>query len=240
MEPTTMTLGEALKLEALTLPSGREIPMPRGMTVREEDILANKKDIRDGTAIDKVLAACTELTLPELAESLQGDRMTMLLAVRHETYGDDYSFDADCPRCGKLFEWSVDICDLKLKPLSDEGEGPFTITLPKSGHVLTFKLLRGKDESKIQRIKEDFKESVSSALMLLRTVGVKGIDHLNRDWFTSLPSADSTHFRHEYDQRDCGVDTSTLVECPSCEKEFEIDVPIGPDFFMPRSRSRRH
>lgn len=233
------TIRDVFNSQNPELPSGLVIPSPRGMTVREEDMLADKRKMRDGSAIESILQSCSGLSEQELRKMLLGDRMALLLGIRMDTYGEEYVFGVDCPRCDKAFEWNVNLGDLKVKPLTDEGEGPFTTTLPESGHAITYRLLRGSDERQLSKIREDFRDSTFSALMLLRTVKVEGVAPLDVEFFASLHGKDSRHFRAEYDLHDCGVETGVTVECPSCSKEFEADVQIGPDFFLPRSRLRR-
>lgn len=45
--------------ETYTLPLSGKIAVVRGMTGHEEDLLTNKKLMKTGKAIDKLLTACT-------------------------------------------------------------------------------------------------------------------------------------------------------------------------------------
>ena len=45
--------------ETYTLPLSGKIAVVRGMTGHEEDLLTNKKLMKTGKAIDKILASCT-------------------------------------------------------------------------------------------------------------------------------------------------------------------------------------
>lgn len=93
--------------DIITCPSGLSGRI-RGMKVREERILADRKLAKYGGQVDELLAACWQETLDpgpySLAEGakldpskiLQGDRFFALLMVRTLTYGPDYAFGASC------------------------------------------------------------------------------------------------------------------------------------------------
>lgn len=87
--------------DVITCPSGLTGRI-RGMKVREERVLADRKLAKNGGQIDELLTACWEetldagpYTLPEgtkldWGKVLQGDRFFALLMVRALTYGPEY------------------------------------------------------------------------------------------------------------------------------------------------------
>jgi hypothetical protein len=84
--------------DVITCPSGLQGRV-RGMKVREERVLADRKLAKSGGQVDELLAACWEETLDpgpyalaegaklDLGKVLQGDRFFALLMVRALTYG---------------------------------------------------------------------------------------------------------------------------------------------------------
>src|SRR5262245_59513947 len=98
--------------ETITCPSGLTGTL-RGMRVREEKVLTDKKLAWSGGQLDELLAACWEDTLDpgpyvfdgrmEWGKVLQGDRFYALLRLRALTYGPEYAFALVCsdPRCRK-------------------------------------------------------------------------------------------------------------------------------------------
>ena len=92
--------------EIITCPSGLTGRI-RGMKVREERILSDRKLAKSGGQVDQLLTACWEETLDpgpyDFGESdidwgkvLQGDRFYALLQIRAQTYGPDYPFAVAC------------------------------------------------------------------------------------------------------------------------------------------------
>jgi hypothetical protein len=147
--------------EVVTLPSKgllypKESPLSKGeiemkyMTAREEDILTNANYIRQGVVIDKLLQSLI-VTPINYDELLVGDKNAILVAARVLGYGKDYSFKYN--QNGQEIEAVVDLSQLNEKQLDEtllkKGINEFSFDLPKSGNVVTFKLLTHGDEKKI-------------------------------------------------------------------------------------------
>ena len=105
----------------ITCPSGLTGRV-RGMKVREERILADRKLAKSGGQVDELLGACWEETLDpgpydfgdkgiDWGAVLQGDRFYALLQVRALTYGPEYAFALGCQNdgCRARFEWELDL-----------------------------------------------------------------------------------------------------------------------------------
>jgi hypothetical protein len=152
-----------LPTEKVSLPSKgllypKESPLSSGeiemkyMTAKEEDILTNTNFIRQGVVMDKLLQSLI-VTPINYDELLIGDKNAILIASRILGYGQDYSFKYTNER-GKEVEATVDLSTLKEKELDasliKDRVNEFTFTLPKSGNVVTFKLLTHGDEKKIE------------------------------------------------------------------------------------------
>jgi hypothetical protein len=150
-----------LPTEKVTLPSKgllypKESPLSKGeiemkyMTAREEDILTNANYIRQGVVIDKLLQSLI-VTPINYDELLVGDKNAILVAARVLGYGKDYSFKYN--QNGQEIEAVVDLSQLNEKQLDEtllkKGINEFSFDLPKSGNVVTFKLLTHGDEKKI-------------------------------------------------------------------------------------------
>ena len=89
----------------------------RGMKVREERVLADRKLAKSGGQLDELLASCWEETLDpgpyhfdglaDWSRVLQGDRFYALLQLRCLTYGPNYAFSVACGEdaCRKRIDW---------------------------------------------------------------------------------------------------------------------------------------
>ena len=148
----TVTLpSKGLVYPETSLLSKGEIEM-RYMSARDEDILTNINFIKQGTAIDKLLRSLIVYTV-DIDDMVTGDKNAVLFAARILGYGKDYTFKFRNESTGTDDEYTLDLTTLDEKPLDEklfeQGKNEFTFTLPKSGNVVTFKLLTGKDEKAI-------------------------------------------------------------------------------------------
>lgn len=230
------TLGEADLGGGLFLFPGRWEGRIRGMRVAEENLLLDRRLRKGGAAFNELLRACVETNTDPL-DLLVGDRVFALLQIRRLTYGDEYAFRASCPRCDEGFEWQEDLSTLVVQYLADPGEvapdHTFEFVLPRAQRRVRWRLLRGKDEATLARIRADSPDAVASLALVLRTVEIEGEKLVSRRFFDELEAADAAAFRAEINARECGVETSIEVDCPACGARFEMDLPIGAGFFLP-------
>lgn len=175
---------------------------------------------------------------------LVGDRVFALLQLRRITYGNAFVFRVTCPRCNARFEWEENLGDLKIKYLEDpeyaKPEHTFTFTLPKSGKVIKWRMLRGKDEQKMATMRREHPDALMTSIMLLRVVEIEGEKMVTRKAFAELPASDAAAFRGEVEAKECGVDTTITLECPECWNVFDMDLPLaGQGFLLPAGRKGR-
>ncbi len=119
---------------------------------KQEDILTNANYIKQGTVIDKLLQALI-ITPIDYDELLIGDKNAILVAARILGYGAEYEFKYVNSQ-GNEVEAKVDLSKLNEKTVDEtllkKGINEFSFDLPKSGNVVTFKLLTHGDEKKIE------------------------------------------------------------------------------------------
>jgi len=149
---------EVVKLPSKGLLYPKESPLAKGeiemfyMTAKHEDILTNVNFIKNGTVIDKLLQALI-VTPINYDELLIGDKNAVLVAARILGYGKDYSFKYTDDR-GNEKEATVDLSALDEKLIDESlftaGVNEFAFNTPKTGALLTFKLLTHGDEKKIE------------------------------------------------------------------------------------------
>ena len=115
----------------------------------EEDIITNQAYIKKGIIVDKLLEALVVSEDVDLGDMIVGDKNALLIAARILGYGNDYEF------IYKDEKIKIDLSVLDNKEIDKskfgEGKNEFSFTLPKSGTIITFKLLTHGDETKIDR-----------------------------------------------------------------------------------------
>jgi len=245
--------------EIINCPSGLSGRI-RGMKVREERILADRKLAKNGGQVDHLLSACWEETLNagpydfgdkviDWGQVLQGDRFYSLLQIRALTYGPEYAFAVNCQSdgCRTRIEWEINLPDLPFRALSEESLAAFAdgnrfeTVLPDSGKRVWFRLLTGADERKLPQLKRSAGDKLLSAMLAFRVNEVEGVETRERRKFIEdLTMRDADFLVDEFDRVDCGVDTTIEIECPECFATQEIELPFERTFFMPgRERMAR-
>ena len=211
------------------------------MTAKEEDILTSQNLIQQGTVIDILLQALIVDKTINIHDLLVGDKNAIMVAARVLGYGKEYEFEYD----GE--EKSVDLS--KLEPVKldfskfTKGENEFSFKLPTSERTITFKLLSGQDEKKIDaelKALEKITKSRSSELttrlktMLLSVDGNSEKEYIINFVENEFLSRDSLAFRKHLSTITPDMDmTTTIVD--SSGKETEVTIPVTVRFFWPSS-----
>jgi hypothetical protein len=247
-----------VSIDIITTPSGLSGRI-RGLKVREERILADRKLARSGSQVDELLKACWLETLEvgpygfplespvNWDKVLVGDRFFALLKIRVLTYGPDYAFTLTCerPACRSNIDWELSLDDLPVRLLNDSlreaflGGNRLETRLPDAGCTVWFKLMTGADERRLSQQRKG-NDKVLSALVAARVVEVEGVEERKRRAFLEdLSMRDANHLLEAFDEHDCGVETSLEVECQACGAQMQVELPFDRTFLMPASRRKR-
>jgi len=209
------------------------------MTAKEEDILTSQNLIQQGTVIDKLLESLVVDKSVKLDDLLIGDKNAIMVAARVLGYGKDYQFTYD----GE--EQSVDLS--KLEPVKldfskfTRGKNEFEFKLPTSERIITFKLLTGSDEKKIDveaKAREKISKTQTSELttrlkhMILSVDGNSEKSHINNFVDNEFLSRDSLAFRKYLSEITPDMDMTTKI-VDSEGKETAVVIPITVRFFWP-------
>lgn len=205
------------------------------MTAKEEDILTNQSYIKNGTVLDKLIRSLivSKINYDDL---LVGDKNAIMIAARILGYGAEYTFNY----LGESY--TVDLSQIENKPLNEDlftlRLNEFTFTLPKSGNVVTFKLLNHKDEQDIAReleglkkINKDASPELSTRLKYLITSveGKRDKKDIREFVDNYLLAQDSRALREYVKEIQPDVD---LTFFPDGSND-RINIPIGISFFWP-------
>jgi len=205
------------------------------MTAKEEDILTNQAYIKKGTVVDKLLQSLI-ISKINYDDLLVGDKNAILVACRILGYGKDYEFEYDGER------QSIDLSIVENKPFDEslitKGVNEFKYTLPHSQNEITFKILTGADERKIERELEGLKKISKETAPELTT----RLKHI----ITSVNgSTESKDIRSFVDNAMLARDSRALREYmrqiqPDVDMTFipeggdnPVTIPIGASFLYP-------
>ena len=205
------------------------------MTAKEEDILTNQNYINKGIVLDELIKSLiiSEVNYNDLCV---GDKNALLVAARVLGYGKDYTFMWG----GE--EYTVDLSVLENKPLNEnlfkKGINEFNFTLPASKIDITFKLLTGADEKKInneleglKKINKDSSPELSTRLKYIITSvnGNRETKDIRQFVDTQLLARDSRALREYIKEVQPDVDLTFFPD----RSDKKVSIPVGLSFFWP-------
>jgi hypothetical protein len=202
------------------------------MTAKEEDILSNSSYIQKGNVLDKLLESVI-ISKININDLIVGDKNALLIATRILGYGKNYQVEVK----GK--EENIDLTQLENNPFEHDkpGVNEFHYTLPNSGNEITYKILNGHDEKKIDRELEGLKKISPNSTPTLTTrlkhiiTSVDGNTESKdiREFVDNyLLARDSRAFREHIKLTQPDVNLSATTDSGE-----EVKVPIGLNFFWP-------
>jgi len=238
-----------LPTETVLLPSKgllypEDSPLSKGelemkyMTAKEEDILTNSNYINNGTVIDKLLESLIVTEKVKYDDILIGDKNAIMVAARILAYGKDY------PVTYRGNNITVDLSELKEKEIDLDllkgGKNEFNFTMPKSGVVVTYKILTHADEKAIEKelaglakIDPEGNSEVTTRLKFCITSveGSKESADIRNFVDNYFLASDARALRDEILKISPDID---MIFYPSGTSEGGVDIPIGVGFFWPK------
>ena len=168
-----------------------------------------------------------------------------MIAVRVLGYGKDYPIEIVNPSGDKQKE-VVDLSQLPEKAIDIElfqaGINRFSFTLPASKRVLEFKFLTHGDEPNIEseiKASKKFAKGIDTTLSTRLTYSIVSVDgdddkmKIRKYVQNELLALDSRALRTYMREIQPDIDTKLVLTDNSTGEDFEVDLPIGTDFFWP-------
>ena len=231
---------EVIELPSKGLVYPKDNPLSSGkveikyMTAKEEHILTNQSYIQKGNVLDKLLESVlvTKINIDDL---IIGDKNALLIATRILGYGNDYEVEVNGEK------ENIDLSELENREFDGstliEGTNEFAFDLPHSKTPITYKVITGRDEKKIERelaglkkINKNSSPELSTRLKYIIT-SVNGSDDTKdiRNFVDNfLLARDSRALREHIRETQPDVDLNVVLGSGE-----EVKVPIGLNFFWP-------
>lgn len=225
------------------------------MTMLEEALLLNEDD-DFGKTMDQMLKRCIQESV-DVNSLIVTDKFFLFMMLRAVTYGSDYTFEWLCrgntnkgKPCNTRNTSTVQIPDnFMIKYLAEEDTEPFTVTLPETKRQISFRLLRGSDEPKIEKHSEEItnikknpnvvnKVDTTPAYRLMchiTAVDGNSVAKAPEDkllaFVLSLPATDRQYLQNKINYYTPGISTTLTVVCKACHTATDLDMPITANFF---------
>ena len=226
-----------LYTEEIELPSGVTVEI-RGMKTQEMDILANRKAMKDGDGINDIAKNClVNSSHFDYDNALQGDRYAIIVNIRRITYPGQYMFDIQCPACEQNGHFKVDLNTLEIKKLDGRPVRDLKFVFPRSKYEITYHLPTGKEEREILKLRKNHPNDLLSLSLMTNIDKIEGMPIKTLEWFKNLDAFDVLAFKDELDEVNCGIETGLELTC-DCGCEFETELPITANFFLPKKAKK--
>jgi predicted RNA-binding Zn-ribbon protein involved in translation (DUF1610 family) len=160
-------------------------------------------------ALTVLAAALPDADRTELAAMSVGRRDGRLMDVREANFGSRVSGVAECPECGEILQWDLDLEDVR-SARSDHEEG--TNRLVVEGHELLYRLPDSTDLAAVALggdVACERDTLLDRCVLEARKDGVRVEVH-------SLPEAVVSGLAAEMEARDPQAETLLDFECPEC------------------------
>jgi hypothetical protein len=229
----------------------------RGMRVREEALMSDRKLLNSGRMIGSLLEACWVRTInpgpygklgekPDLSQVSSADRTYMLLQLRMQSFGTSYEFDVACGNCERTIKWQCELTEFATRPMKPEGVehlrtgAPIVRTLP-SGMDVKFRLGLGADEEYMAKLDKKERVNISTHNLARRVLEIDGKTAWKDvfDAVADLAVIDGDYLHDQIDEIEGGVDLSFDIECPKCASRQLTMLPFEMSFFSSRKRLKR-
>ena len=233
--------------EEIDLPSKgliypKDNPLSKGkveikyMSAKEEDILTNQSYIKKGTVLDKLLESVIVDDKIKVKDLILGDKNALLIATRILGYGAKYEY-LKLGELNTLELTDINNTQFSKKDILNVGVNEFPFTLPHSKANITFKIIDGHDEYKIERELEGLRKinknnspNLSTRLKYIIT-SVEGDSEKKtvREFVDKhLLAIDSRALRDEIRAKQPDVNLELTDDAGE-----EVVIPIGVNFFWP-------
>ena len=186
-------------------------------------------------AITVLAAAFPQATRDELAALSVGRRDGFLMDARQTNFGSTVSGVAECPGCGELLEWTLDLASVRDRR-ADAGGDSVPMRLAIEGYDLLYRL---PDSTDLAAVTSGDNVAGGRAALLRRCVLEARRDGAEVEP-ASLPEAVAARLAEEMEARDPQAETLLGFECPDCGVSWQALFDVLPFVWAEiQSRARR-
>ena len=215
------------------------------MTAKEEDILTSQNLIKKGVVIDRLLNSLILTKDVKADDLILGDKNAVMVAARILAYGPEYECEVKNPnKTGDTHKHTFNLADCPfVKPPKDVTENKFNFKLPASKVDITFKILSGADETRIDNEIKQVNKSGSAVSPELTTRLRYMVTSVNGDesqavinnFAINMLSRDSLALRSEIQRVSPDIDMKQEIEIEG--ESVTVDIPMTVQFFWPDTQS---
>jgi hypothetical protein len=223
----------------------------RKMTGREEAILADKRNQRNGgKLVSELLASCIVRIggatpnghAGKAASSMYSvDRNFLLLKLRSITFGPELEASYNCPHCGEVIRTTENLDELPVRMLEDSQAADEILLELEDGYLdrdgqlhtaLKLRLPTGADEEAVApQIRQNAAEGKNCLLArCMKSLGdlpKQRLEAVGPKIIAELTLVDRRTIDRALNQAAPGVSLMRTVECPGCGQKFQNTLDLS-------------
>lgn len=213
----------------------------RAMTGREEDIFSDDK-LPMTVRLNAIIVNCIErlgtMTDKKVIESMipklsVEDQTAILVALRAISVSNVYTYTDECPSCGAVIEFKLDLNTLNIQPGKAKETPVVDVTLP-SGRKAKIRAMLIEDAVKVENLRLQGDETIS-VVIWVRLVELDGKPNPTLDDVKGLLYADRLYLREMFDTLEGGIESEFASKCQACGKIFMSYLNIARvEFLSPK------
>jgi len=163
----------------------------------------------------------------DVSELLQFDKLYLLLKIRENSFGTQYTVPYLCETCDAHSDVTFDIGQFRVNKIEEDLEDPREVHLEK---------INKKAKVRFPRVRDEVYLADTTRIMDNMWRFVESIDDNTNKAVISkviqqLPSKDVHILMNEIFGTDYGLDTQGKFTCDHCGHVQTAELPIGTDFF---------
>ena len=225
----------------IMLPSGIEAEIQE-LKGRAEQLLTDKVMLKSGQWLNRFMAkALVSLggkpvpsnqgeLISMLLDMKTGDRNYLLLRIRMMSYGDEFVFNYECPKCHKTSGYQLNLQDmldndeLKIYPYRDD----VPILVETRSGTAEIDYMTGRTEQWLASLPKV--DTIHLAMAACKSFNGKApVYKVFEDMYTK----DLSEIRKVYANLKGGLDAQIELDCPECDTSNKVMLYAIPDFFTP-------
>jgi rRNA maturation protein Nop10 len=203
------------------LPSGKTVRLTP-ITFEVEKQMVSRTDA-EGDTVDFILEKCVKDA--DLDELMEIDANYILFKIREISYGPEYKFIQPCPACGSEQHFSVNVGELPVRRLEDDGD--VEMVLPMSGKEVVLRRATRADRKHL----EDGEIMMDSIWRFVKSFGGYDRKDVISKVIPKLTAGDLETLIKVVTASDYGLQTTIRMKCNQCGHDAPMALPLTQGFF---------
>jgi T4 bacteriophage base plate protein len=184
-------------------------------------------------ALMLLAAAFPDIAPEQLAKLSIGQRDTLLLSLREQTFGSQLASVATCPNCGDRLELNFNVAEIRVSPETEPEE---VLSMNVADYQVRFRLPNSLDLAAIA----GYLDPIAAQQKLLENCLLEANRNGEPQSVQELPSNVVAAIAERMEEADPQADVQLAIACPACTHQWQATFDIVSYFWREiNARSQR-